>query len=137
MGDVGRAHALAESSALAAPDKLALKSLVAVAEGRYEEASRTLSECEERTDPGLRALVKQNLAVALLYNGEVSKSRKILEELINEGYSFQTLTINLATIYDLSAETSRDLKTSMVSKIASDQNMTGQLRSFLNADFKL
>ena len=137
MGDVARAHDLVESTTLAAHDKLALRSLVAIAEGQYDEASRALTECEEGTDPDLKALVKQNLAVALLYNGEVLKSKRILEELIIDGYSFQTLTINLATIYDLSSETSRDLKMSMISKIASEQKTTGQLRSFLNADFKL
>ncbi|KAJ9643850.1 uncharacterized protein PV06_08979 [Exophiala oligosperma] len=137
MGDFQRAHDLVESTTLATHDKLALRSLLAIAEGRYDEASQAFSECEEGTDPALKALIKQNLAVALLYNGEVSKSKKILEELIDNGYSFQTLTINLATIYDLSSDTSRDLKLSMISKIASEQKTTGQLRSFLNADFKL
>ncbi|KAK5211669.1 hypothetical protein LTR47_005391 [Exophiala xenobiotica] len=137
MGDLAQAHELIESSSSGTHDKLALESLLAIAEGRHDDAARSLSACEAEADPTLKALLKQNLAVAHLYKGEVTISRRILEELVNEGHSFQSLTINLATIYDLTSDKARDLKMSMVSQIAKQQNDTSQLRYFTNADFKL
>ncbi|KIV86584.1 hypothetical protein PV11_02184 [Exophiala sideris] len=137
MGDVAHAHALAESSELQAQEKSAIKSLIAIGEGDYDEAAKALLGGEAGVDPAVRALVGQNLAVAHLYKGEVRRSREILQELVNEGYSFQALTVNLATIYDLSSDKSRDLKMSMVSHVAEQKRDTGHSRSFSNADFKL
>jgi len=85
----------------------------------------------------LKGLLKQSLAVAHLYRGEVTISKRILEELVDEGYSFQSLTINLATIYDLTSDKARDLKMSMISQIAKQHKDASQLRYFTNADFKL
>ncbi|EXJ91689.1 hypothetical protein A1O3_00239 [Capronia epimyces CBS 606.96] len=136
-GDVGNAHELIKSATLNSPERLALESLLAVAEGRYDVASQKLSECESEADLALTALVKQNLAVAYLYKGEVRKARQMLEELVDDGHSFQTLTINLATVYDLSSDRARDLKMAMISKIAGQRKDSGYLRSFVNADFKL
>lgn len=138
IGDIGKARELIESALLGPQEKLALESLLAVAEGRYETTAQTLSECETEVDAALKALLKQNLAVAYLYKGEVRKARQMLQALVDDGHSFQTLTINLATIYDLSSDKSRDLKMAMVSKIASQQKKdSDHLRSFVNADFKL
>ncbi|KAI1615327.1 hypothetical protein EDD36DRAFT_186117 [Exophiala viscosa] len=137
MGDLAHAHTLAGSSRLSAQEKSAINSVIAIGEGDYDETAKALSDCEANVDPAVRALVRQNLAVANLYKGEVRKSRQILEELVNEGYSFQALTINLATVYDLSSDKSRDLKMSMVSDVAEQKRDTGHSRSFSNADFKL
>lgn len=137
MGDLLKAQKLIESSSLGSQEKLALSSLLAIAEGRYDDASKTLSASEAGADPVMRALIKQNLAVAYLYQGEVRKSRRLLEELVSDGHSFQTLTINLATIYDLSSDRARDLKMSMISQIASQEQGSSQSRVYLNSDFKL
>ncbi|KIW99348.1 uncharacterized protein Z518_11336 [Rhinocladiella mackenziei CBS 650.93] len=137
MGDMAKAHKLMKDSEFTPEDKLALESLLAVADGRYKEASEALSKSEAKADPSMTALVKQNLAVAYLYQGEVPKAKSLLEELINDGHSFQTLTINLATIYDLTSDRSRDLKMSMISQIAGLQKDQGQSRAFVNADFKM
>lgn len=136
MGDVTKARQVIEASSLKPAERLALGALLAIAEGRYKDASRTLLEAEPEIEPSLRALIKQNLAVAYLYNGEVQKAKEALEELVQDDHSFQTLTINLATIYDLSSDRSRELKSSLVSRIASDSN-SNKSRAFTNADFKL
>ncbi|KAJ9604595.1 hypothetical protein H2200_010709 [Cladophialophora chaetospira] len=136
-GDISGAQRLLESSTLEPQDKPVLESLFAVAEGRYDDAASVLSKNEATTDPAVEAFVKQNLAVAYLYRGEIRKARNLLEELVDGGYSFQSLTINLATIFDLTSDKARDLKTSMVSRIASHQQDKTQVRSYLNADFKL
>jgi len=137
MGDIARAQKLIETSGLNSQDKLALESLLAIAQGQYKDAAETLSQSETEADAAIKALVKQNLAVAYLYNGEVHRSRQILEGLVEEGHSFQSLTLNLATIYDLSSDKSRDMKISLISRVANHRNSTGISRSFMNADFKL
>ncbi|EXJ69690.1 uncharacterized protein A1O5_06761 [Cladophialophora psammophila CBS 110553] len=137
MGDVAGAERLIESGSLGPQDKLVLKSLLAIADGRYDDAMKGLSENGATADPDLAALVEQNLAVAYLYQGEVRKSRQLLEKLVNDGHSFQTLTINLATVYDLTSDRSRELKTSMVSQIASHRRHPDRMRAYVNADFKL
>lgn len=137
MGDLAQAQALSESSQLGAQEKSVIDSLIAIGEGNYDEASKALIHNEARADPAVKALVRQNLAVAYLYRGEVRKSRQLLEELVNEGHSFQALTINLATIYDLTSDKSRDLKMSVVSHIAEQKQSPSHSRSFSNADFKL
>ncbi|OAL37859.1 hypothetical protein AYO20_02692 [Fonsecaea nubica] len=137
MGDIVGAQKLIDSGKLGSQDRLILGSLLAIAEGRYDDTTAGLSDNEASANSELAALVKQNLAVAYLYRGEVRKSRQILEKLVNDGHSFQTLTINLATIYDLTSDRSRELKTSMASQIASRQRESGYLRAFVNADFKL
>ncbi|KIX99296.1 uncharacterized protein Z520_04872 [Fonsecaea multimorphosa CBS 102226] len=137
MGDIAGAKRLIESGNLDSQDKLVLGSLLHIAEGRYDDAMKGLSENGASADSDLAALVKQNLAVAYLYRGEIQKSRQILEKLVNDGHSFQTLTINLATIYDLTSDRSRELKASMVSHIAGRQRDPAHVRTFVNADFKL
>ncbi|KIW28993.1 uncharacterized protein PV07_04843 [Cladophialophora immunda] len=137
MGDVTGAKRLIESGNLDPEDKLVLGSLLAIAEGRYDDAMKSLSENGASVDADLAALVEQNLAVAYLYRGEVLKARQLLEKLVNDGHSFQTLTINLATIYDLTSDRSRELKTSMVSQIAGRERDPDAIRAFVNADFKL
>lgn len=136
MGDVSKASHVIEASSLRPAERRALEALLAIATGQYKDASKTLLEADQEIEPSLRALIKQNLAVAYLYNGEVQKAKLILEELIQDDHSFQTLTINLATIYDLSSDRSRELKSGLVSRIAADGN-PHQPRAFTNADFKL
>jgi hypothetical protein len=137
MGDIYHAEKLIQSTALKPAEKMIVQSLLAIAEGRLDEATRVLSENEASIDPAVAAVAKQNLAVANLYRGQILNARQHLEELVDAGHSFQTLTVNLATIYDLTSDRSRDLKTSMVSRIASHQQEKAQIRSYSNADFKL
>ncbi|KIW68103.1 hypothetical protein PV04_04070 [Phialophora macrospora] len=137
MGDIYRAEKLIQSTALKPPEKMVVQSLLAVSQGRLDEAAKVLAENEASIDPAVAAVAKQNLAVANLYRGQILNARQHLEDLVDAGHSFQTLTINLATIYDLTSDRSRELKTSMVSRIASHQQEKTQIRSFLNADFKL
>lgn len=135
LGDVTKAGQIIKDSNLRRTDRIALEALLAIARGQYQDAEALLKP-EPNIEPSLQALVKQNLAVAYLYNGEVQKAKEALEELVQDGHSFQTLTINLATIYDLSSDRSRELKSSLVSRIASDGNSI-KSRAFTNADFKL
>jgi len=135
IGDVTKAGQMIKSSSLDPTNRIALEALLAIARGEYQNAEALLNS-EPSIESSLQALVKQNLAVAYLYNGEVQKAKVALEDLVQDGHSFQTLTINLATIYDLSSDRSRELKSALVSRIASDGNSI-RSRAFANADFKL
>ncbi len=137
-GDMNGAQRLLESSALTVQTKPILEAIFAIAEGRNGDAARILSEHGTGTVPAVAALVKQNLAVAYLYCGEIRHARGLLEDVVTAGNSSPTLTINLATIFDLTSDKARDLKTSMVSRIVGHQkDENSQIRSYLNADFKL
>ncbi|KIV92678.1 hypothetical protein PV10_03951 [Exophiala mesophila] len=137
MGHVTKAQSLLNASQVQEPAKSMLTALLAISLGRIDEAARLLSQVDPTVDPAVSALVRQNLAVAYLYNGEIKKAKLTLEELVDQGHSFQTLTINLATIYDLTSDRARDLKMALVSNVASHQNGAAQPRAFVNADFKM
>ena len=114
-----------------------LRSLVAIAEDDLEEATKLLEGFSSYPDDDAYALAKQNLAVALLYKGEIQAARTILDELVSEGHSFQTLTVNLATIFDLRSDRSRDLKMGVVNGISRNSGKQRSKRAYTNADFKL
>ena len=115
------------------PTTSILRSLVAIAEDRLGEATELLEFFSSYPDDDAFALARQNLAVALLYKGEIQAARTILDELVSKGHSFQTLTVNLATIFDLSSDRSRDLKIGVITKIVRQ----GKRPALTNADFKL
>ena len=110
-------------------------SVIAVADGRLDAAAAFLeSMAEDNAHQELASLAKQNLAVAYLYSGRIQQAAQLLEQLVSNGQSFHSLTINLATIFDLTSDKSRDQKVNLVNKLASSQPKT---RTFANADFKL
>lgn len=136
MGLVAEARGLIGASELQQSNTRLLKSLIAVADDRMDDAVSVLTDTTLDADKDLLALAKQNAAVALLYKGELQKARSLMESLIDEHESFSTLTINLATIHDLTSDQSRELKVALANKIAADRQLR-QMRSFTNADFKL
>ena len=114
-----------------------LQSIIYISDGDFENAVDVLSKLtSENADHQGVAVAKQNLAVAYLYTGEIERSCRILEQLVDEGYSFQTLTVNLATLYDLRSDKSKEMKAGLAEKIASIQSCHPR-RGFVNADFKL
>ena len=115
-----------------------LEPLFAMAEGRYVDAAEQWEARLERGPAeGSNALIKQNLAVAYLYTGEIAKSKDILESLVADGESFESLTVNLATLYELSSDRSKELKLATAAKIAERQKDRGATIPLTNAAFKL
>lgn len=112
--------------------------LLTFAEGRYEDAALTW---EKSLEPDLSneqaVLIKQNLAVAYLYSGHIQKTRDIVEDLVNEGYSFQSLVLNLTTLYELSSDKSRELKARLAGRVAEQDATAERGWTRTNADFKL
>lgn len=116
-------------------EKSLLTSIVAFSDGKIDESIHLLKQASQGNAKYQTAIVaRQNLAVAYVYTGRISEAKAILEELVGLGYSFPSLTINLATVYDLISDKSRDLKLQLVGRLAAAQPQT---RAFSNADFKL
>ncbi|KAL2810642.1 hypothetical protein BJX63DRAFT_305579 [Aspergillus granulosus] len=116
-----------------------LKPFLCMAEGRYADAIlewRMLlgSSNDKAIDD---AVISQNLAVCLLYTGQLNEARHVLESLVQAQHSFSSLVFNLATVYELCSDKSIQLKTGLVEAIA-EQPITGHTNlDRLNADFKL
>jgi thioredoxin-like negative regulator of GroEL len=114
-----------------------LHALLTTCKGDFEAASeewRALNE--EHPDD---ALIKQNLAVVLLYTGDMSTARQLLEDTANSETvpSFQSLLFNLATVYELSTENSQGLKTQLMSRIATMAEKAGRGSEIAVVEFKL
>lgn len=132
-----------------------LKPLISMSDGRYQDAInewRILLEDNQRTDG---ALVAHNLAVCLLYTGQLDEvcwlpwfrlepfdlsllqARQLLESQISANQSFSSLIFNLSTVYELCSDNAGQLKGQLAATI-SNQPISGQTNlDRSNADFKL
>ncbi|CAL8578112.1 hypothetical protein XPA_003913 [Xanthoria parietina] len=125
------------SSQLAKHD--VLKPLLNMAEGEYGIAA---TEWRSLLQSPHNVLAKQNLAVCLLYTGHLSETSQLLEELVNDNHAFYALTFNLATVYELSTDKSRDRKTQLAERVAEGlrknaADAEGRRIERSNVDFKL
>ncbi|KAJ5341361.1 hypothetical protein N7541_010485 [Penicillium brevicompactum] len=114
-----------------------LKPLISMSDGRYSDAVaewRVLGEDRTRTDG---ALVAQNLAVCLLYTGQLEEARQVLEAQVSANLSFGSLIFNLSTLYELCSDSAGHLKGQLADTI-SKQPITGQTNlDRPNSDLKL
>lgn len=134
LGQLEKAKSYIDALSHEDKNRILLSSILATADGRVTDAAALLeSAAEKGADPELIALAKQNLAVAYLYMGRILDARTLLEELIDGGNSFQSLIVNLATIFDLTSDRSRDKKINLINKLA---NRTPR-RPLTNGDFKI
>lgn len=138
IGDLTAAGRLMQETAETDTQSSISVPLLTFAEGRYEDAALAWESCLEMDTVGEEAaLVKQNLAVAYLYSGHIEKSQKIMEGLVNEGNSFSSLVNNLATLYELTSDRSREMKSVLASKVAGQEVVPNRNWSKTSADFKL
>lgn len=155
IGDVGAAkEVLQESSGL---DEGILKPLINMAEGRFDDAvGEWRALLEKNSNTSSEPMIAQNLAVCLLYTGRLNEvfhsppllpskclsllftqSRALLESLVSANHSFQSLTFNLSTIYELCSEKSRNLKMHLADEVARQTHSGETNLDRSNADFKL
>ncbi|KAL3461321.1 hypothetical protein BJX64DRAFT_164663 [Aspergillus heterothallicus] len=136
IGDVDTARQMCED--IGDTRGALLKPLICMAEGRYEDSVLEWRSLLNSTDKAMDdAIISQNLAVCLLYTGQVTEARNVLESLVQEQHSFSSLVFNLATVYELCSDKSVQLKIGLVEAIA-EQPVTGYTNlDRLNADFKL
>ena len=122
-----------------------LRALLSMAEGNYSDAAAEWQCLLSNSSRSQHAVVaRQNLAVCLLYTGKMNETRAQLEALVEEGYTFRALTFNLATVYELSTERSREKKVELARRVGemvqpakqdSGLRINGRERS--KEDFKL
>lgn len=106
-----------------------------MADGEYKTALaswRTLHE-----DAPNDEMIGVNLAVCLLYVGQMQEGRTVLEGLVDAGYSSHTLLFNLATMYELCTDRAKALKLTLAQRVADQTPADGQGWEKTNADFKL
>ncbi|EFE40703.1 hypothetical protein TRV_04565 [Trichophyton verrucosum HKI 0517] len=144
LGDLGIrvVNALVEMGDLeAARRSLAtniVEPLLKMAEGKFDEAVtgwNDLLKTYSGTDD--EVLIKQNLAVCLLYVGDLKQSREILESLVDDHNSFQSLTFNLATVYELCSENSGALKAALAERVAEHPQSEHRNWEIPNGAFKI
>lgn len=137
LGDITAAHRLLSTPPSGSPILSLLQPLISVADGNYASA---VSEFEDILKRGpsseLVGVIKQNLAVCLLYSGQVDETKSTLQGLVDDGYHFRSLTFNLATLYELTSDRSQALKLELVDRM-SQRGVGGESRGESNADFKL
>ncbi|EFQ98171.1 hypothetical protein MGYG_01207 [Nannizzia gypsea CBS 118893] len=136
VGDVDSAKDLfSGASSLSAS---IVEPLLKMAEGKFDEAVtgwNDILQTYSGTDD--EVLIKQNLAVCLLYVGNLKQSREILESLVDDRNSFQSLTFNLATVYELCSENSGALKASLTERVAGHPQSEHRNWEIPNGAFKI
>lgn len=166
IGDVGAAKAILQESKHL--EEGVLQPLIRMAEGDYDDAVAGWRALLERNpNKSSEPMIAQNLAVCLLYTGQLNEvfpdadiglfsslfipplasskmlispftqSRALLESLISANHSFQSLTFNLSTIYELCSDKSRNLKTRLAEEVAKQSHLGEMNLDRSNADFKL
>ncbi|CAK7224713.1 hypothetical protein SBRCBS47491_005643 [Sporothrix bragantina] len=152
LGDVEEARAAIDGSGAAetednAPlssrvsgsnDDMAARVVAALcdmADGEYRTALASWRELRE--DAPDDEMVGVNLAVCLLYVGQMQEGRAVLEGLVDAGASSHTLLFNLSTMYELCTDRAKVLKLGLAQRVAGQEPAAGQGWEKTNADFKL
>ena len=153
IGDIASATDLLQKNS--SKDNGMLQALLCVSEGRWEDAVESWQKVLDGSNASIdQTVVKQNLAVALLYVGrlpEVSlpsrhhpnqslkylQARKMMEELVQGGQGFQSLTFNLATLYELSMANPFGSKRQLAERVSQQSGGLDRNWGRSNADFKL
>ncbi|KAK2879486.1 hypothetical protein FQN49_000818 [Arthroderma sp. PD_2] len=136
IGDIDSAKRLFSGSASSSSG--ILEPLLKMAEGKFDDAVADWNDVLKiysGTDD--EVLIKQNLAVCLLYVGNLKQSREILESLIDDHSSFQSLTFNLATVYELCSENSGALKQALAERVSRHPQSEHHSWERPNGDFKI
>ncbi|KAL9112135.1 MAG: hypothetical protein Q9227_003512 [Pyrenula ochraceoflavens] len=137
IGDIGSARNLLEKLPSIDSSAGLLQALLYVADGKYEEAvSEWKSLLDKSKDSEQSFLIKQNLAVCMLYTGNLQEAKATLEDLVHAGGDFQSLTFNLSTLYELSSDKAKMLKEQLAERVA-QHGPSSLTRGKTNADFKL
>lgn len=141
VGDLGSARRCLSSISTSDPETESknigiLEALVKTAEGDFPAAVEMWTALRDSYEKD--ALIAQNLAVCLIYIGQMQEARELLISLHDndEEVPFQALTFNLATMYELCTERNREKKIAMASRDAQraprDDGWEG-----VNLDYKL
>jgi trafficking protein particle complex subunit 12 len=114
-----------------------LKALILTCDGNLESAVKAWDSLSQ--DYPKDGVVIQNLAVCLLYTNRIDQSCLTFETLVENLESmpaFQPLLFNLATVYELTADNSQDLKRKLAERVSSHSH-AGLIQERSPAEFKL
>ena len=127
--------------------------LLSMAEGNYADAVTHWRNLENQANRPNEAMISQNLAVCLLYTGQLNEvrdlflgyscciltfqARNLLESLLSSNQSFSSLVFNLSTVYELCSDKSGEMKTNLVETVARQPISGNANLDRSNADFKL
>ena len=106
-----------------------------MADGEYKTALASWRRLREEAPDD--EMIGVNLAVCLLYVGQMQEGRTILEQLVDAGASSHTLLFNLSTMYELCTDRAKTLKLGLAQRVADQTPVAGQSWEKTNADFKL
>ncbi|CAK7271957.1 hypothetical protein SEPCBS119000_004873 [Sporothrix epigloea] len=106
-----------------------------MADGEYKKALVSWRELHD--DAPDDEMIGVNLAVCLLYVGQMQDGRALLEQMVDAGASSHTLLFNLSTMYELCTDRAKTLKLSLAQRVADQTPKEGQSWEKTNADFKL
>lgn len=106
-----------------------------MADGEYQTALASWQELHE--DVPEDEMISVNLAVCLVYIGRMVEGRKMLEGLVDAGYSSHTLLFNLSTMYELCTDRSKALKQGLAQRVADMGASPSSGWEKSNAAFKL
>jgi len=112
-----------------------LKALILLADSEYEESATAFRALHD--DFPEDAMVKQNLAVILLYTGRIAEARQILSKLVDESPPFHSMVFNLCTVYELCTERNKDRKVELASTLANRKGGDGVGWELNTTEFKL
>lgn len=138
VGDIQAARRCLSHATTQAPDALVdgtLQALIQLADSDYKAAATSFQALHEEF-PG-NAMVTQNLAVCLLYNGRIHEAKDLLSDLVGESPPFHSLILNLSTIYELCTERNRDKKLALAESLARRKDGGGVSWELSNTEFKL
>lgn len=138
VGDVEAARrCLSHATAQSADEVIdgTLHALLQLADSNYEAAASSFRALHEKIPDD--AMLAQNLAVCLLYTGQIQDAKHILSRLVEESPPFHCLVLNLATVYELCTEKNRERKLALAETLArrTDGGSVGWELS--NNEFKL
>lgn len=154
LGDVEAARRCVEDGKGGEAGEKIVDALADMADGEYGSALEQWQALkDEMEENGVRdEMVGVNLAVCLLYTGNMAKvrtyltrlaldtngsqARDVLEGLVDAGQTSHTLLFNLTTMYELCTDRHKNLKVKLAERVASKQpGPQGWEKT--NADFKL
>jgi tetratricopeptide (TPR) repeat protein len=138
VGDMPSARRCLARASDAAPDELVdgtLNALILLADSDYEAAAQAFRALHEQFPED--AMVAQNLAVCLLYTGQISNASALLTELVDDSPPFHSLVLNLSTVYELCTERNKEKKEALAEKLAGRREGGGVGWELSNAEFKL
>nr|POF04206.1 40s ribosomal protein s16 [Quercus suber] len=96
--------------------RLTLNALLLVARGESPSAMETWqSMLKDESD---QAVIISNMAVGLLYTGNISGAREVFEDAVEKVPPFPGLLFNLGTVYELCTDRGLELKTALTQRLA-------------------